>query len=107
MPCAPHFCQPKVLQWVDSCRRALAQALFPSECVLCAGAGGEGIDLCRGCAEDLPRNDSAFRLVVNRTLSELFRTGEIFAIYQKWFDPLGVPTSELLEAAFLIQALPE
>jgi glutamate/aspartate transport system substrate-binding protein len=55
----------------------------------------------------VPRGDADFRLVVNRTLSELFRSGEIFTIYQKWFDPMGVPTTDLLEAAFLIQALPE
>ena len=55
----------------------------------------------------VPRNDSDFRLVVNRTLSELFRSGEILTLYQKWFDPLGVPTTGLLEAAFAIQALPE
>ncbi|MDX1541515.1 MAG: amino acid ABC transporter substrate-binding protein [Geminicoccaceae bacterium] len=55
----------------------------------------------------VPRDDSAFRLVVNKTLSDLFRSGEIFTIYQKWFDGLGVPTTNLLEAAFAIQALPE
>lgn len=53
------------------------------------------------------RDDSAFRLVVNRTLSRLFRSGEIFRIYQRWFDPLRAPPTDLLEAAFLIQALPE
>lgn len=53
------------------------------------------------------RDDSAFRLVVNRTLSRLFRSGEIFGIYQKWFDGMGVPSSDLLDAAFAIQALPE
>ncbi|HEX6141719.1 MAG TPA: amino acid ABC transporter substrate-binding protein [Geminicoccaceae bacterium] len=53
------------------------------------------------------RDDSAFRLVVNRTLSALFRSGEIFEIYQKWFDPIGAPPGDLLEAAFVIQALPE
>jgi glutamate/aspartate transport system substrate-binding protein len=53
------------------------------------------------------RDDSEFRLLVNETLSELFRTGEIFEIYNTWFDPLGVPPTDLLEAAFAIQALPE
>jgi glutamate/aspartate transport system substrate-binding protein len=53
------------------------------------------------------RDDSAFRLVVDRTLSNLFRTREILDIYQKWFGPLGVPPSELLDAAFVLQALPE
>ncbi len=59
MPCAPHSCQPKLQQWVDSCRRVLAQALFPSNCLLCGGAGDGDIDLCRGCAADLPRNEPA------------------------------------------------
>ncbi|MEM7734241.1 MAG: amino acid ABC transporter substrate-binding protein [Deinococcota bacterium] len=53
------------------------------------------------------RDDSEFRLLVNTTLSELFRSGEILEIYNTWFDPLGVPPTDLLEAAFSIQALPE
>jgi ComF family protein len=57
MPCAAYSCQPKFQQWVDSCRRALAHALFPSNCVLCGGAGDDDIDLCPGCAADLPRNE--------------------------------------------------
>ncbi len=55
----------------------------------------------------LPRDDSAFRLVVNKTLADLFRSGEIDKIYAKWFDPLGVPVNPLLKAAFELQALPE
>ena len=55
----------------------------------------------------LPRDNSAYRLVVNRTLAELFRSGEIEKIYAKWFDPLGVPINPLLKAAFELQALPE
>ena len=53
------------------------------------------------------RDDPDFRLVVNRTLADLFRTGEIKEIYAKWFDPLGVPLSPLLKAGFELQALPE
>ncbi|MDH3637795.1 MAG: amino acid ABC transporter substrate-binding protein [Gammaproteobacteria bacterium] len=52
------------------------------------------------------RDDSAFRLVANTTLSDLFRSGEINDIYAKWFDPLGVPQTDLLKAAFEMQALP-
>ncbi|MET0568810.1 MAG: transporter substrate-binding domain-containing protein, partial [Hyphomicrobiaceae bacterium] len=55
----------------------------------------------------LPRDDSAYRLVVNRTLADLFRSGEVEKIYAKWFDPLGVPINPLLKAAFELQALPE
>ena len=52
------------------------------------------------------RDDSEFRLLVNKTLSEIFRSGEINAIYDKWFQPLEVPATDLLKAAFQIQALP-
>lgn len=55
----------------------------------------------------VPRNDSAFRLAVNRKLSELFRTGRISGIYEKWFQPMGVPMSDLLLASFVLQGLPE
>ena len=55
----------------------------------------------------VPRNDSPFRLAVNRKLSELFRTGRISGIYEKWFQPMGVPMSDLLLASFVLQGLPE
>ena len=53
------------------------------------------------------RDDSAFELVGKKALAEVFRTGEIDAIYAKWFDPLGVPADPLLKAAFQLGALPE
>jgi glutamate/aspartate transport system substrate-binding protein len=53
------------------------------------------------------RDDSAFRLVVTKTLAGLFRSGEIEEIYGKWFGPMDVPPTDLLQAAFEIQALPE
>ncbi len=62
----------------------------------------------------LPRDDSAFRLVINRTLADLFRTGEIEKIYAKWFTQdipggkaLNVPLSDLLRANFEVQAFPQ
>ncbi len=53
------------------------------------------------------RDDSAFELVGKKALAEVFRSGEINAIYAKWFDPLGVPADPLLKAAFQLGALPE
>jgi glutamate/aspartate transport system substrate-binding protein len=53
------------------------------------------------------RNDSAFELVGKAALAEVFRTGEIMEIYAKWFDPLGVPATPLLQASFALNALPE
>lgn len=53
------------------------------------------------------RDDSAFELVGKTALANVFRTGEIDEIYAKWFDDLGVPQDPLLQAAFLLGALPE
>ncbi|WP_187431266.1 Glutamate/aspartate import solute-binding protein [Roseobacter fucihabitans] len=53
------------------------------------------------------RDDSAFELVGKKALAAVFRSGEIDAIYSKWFDPLGVPADPLLKAAFKLGALPE
>jgi glutamate/aspartate transport system substrate-binding protein len=55
----------------------------------------------------VPRNESDFELVGKRALAELFRTGEIDAIYDKWFGPMGVEQSPLLRAAFQLNALPQ
>jgi len=52
------------------------------------------------------RNDAAFRLVVNRTLSEIYTSGAIIQIYDRWFGMLGKP-GEALQAMYLLQALPE
>jgi glutamate/aspartate transport system substrate-binding protein len=53
------------------------------------------------------RGDPDFKLLVNRTLSGLMRSGEIVAIYDKWFTPLGAPLDETMKSAFYLQALPE
>lgn len=53
------------------------------------------------------RDDSAFRLVVNKALADVFRSGEAEKIYAKWFNPIGVPLSPILKAAFALQALPD
>lgn len=53
------------------------------------------------------RDDSAFELIGKKAMAEVFRSGEIDAIYEKWFGPLGVEQTDLLKAAFQINALPE
>lgn len=55
----------------------------------------------------VPQNDSEFRLLVNWELAELFRTGKIHDIYNKWFEPMGVPMSDALQASVELHALPE
>ena len=52
------------------------------------------------------RNDAAFRLAVNRSLAELYRSGGIVQIYDRWFGALGKP-SPALQAMYLLNAVPE
>lgn len=48
------------------------------------------------------RDDPDFRLVVNRALVGLYRSGEIDAIFHRWFGGLGAPGA-LLHAMFYLQ----
>lgn len=58
----------------------------------------------------IPRNDSEYRLIATRTISDLMRSGEMASIYNKWFNPgptkINMPLSSDLKKAFEIQALP-
>jgi glutamate/aspartate transport system substrate-binding protein len=53
------------------------------------------------------RDDSAFRMVGNRALAKLFRSGEINKIYDKWILPIGLPMSNELKILFAMQTFPE
>lgn len=53
----------------------------------------------------LPRDDGAFRLLVDRTLARLYRTGKINAIIEKSFGK--VPLDDLLKTMILINSLPD
>jgi glutamate/aspartate transport system substrate-binding protein len=52
------------------------------------------------------RNDSAFRLVANRALAALYRSGDVIEIYRKWFGDMGAPGTAL-RAMYLLNGLPE
>jgi len=52
------------------------------------------------------RRDPDFRLAVNRELAQVFREGEIVALYSNWFGRFG-PPPELLRALYLIQSFQE
>ena len=54
----------------------------------------------------LPRDDPDFRLLVNRTLADLYKSGEIDPIFIRWLGPYGRP-GPLLNAMFYLNALPE
>jgi ABC-type amino acid transport substrate-binding protein len=53
----------------------------------------------------LPRDDGTFRLLVDRTLARLYRTGKIDAILQKTFGK--TPSDELLKAMIILNSLPD
>lgn len=76
------------------------------------GGGAEGLTVL---AEEfsyepyalvLPRGDAALRLAVDRVLAQLYRSGEIEAVYTQWLAPLGRPTPALL-AMYMVSAIPE
>ena len=52
------------------------------------------------------RRDADLRLAVNRALAEIYRNGDIEAVFRQTFGPDIRPTP-VLEAAFVINALPE
>lgn len=52
------------------------------------------------------RDDPDFKLAVNRTLVNLYRTGDIDTIFQRWLGALGRPGT-LLHAMFYLNTLPE
>jgi len=58
----------------------------------------------------VPRNDSTYRRLGNVMLADMMRSGEMLALYNKWFDPgptnIQMPISSTLKTAFEIQALP-
>jgi ABC-type amino acid transport substrate-binding protein len=52
------------------------------------------------------RDDSAFRLVANRALARIYRSGAIGTIYAKWFGAMGKPTPALV-LMYALHGLPE
>lgn len=52
------------------------------------------------------RGDASFRLLVNRTLSGLYRSDEMVRIYETWFGGIGRP-SNVLVMMYVLNALPE
>ena len=54
----------------------------------------------------LPRDDPEFRLLVNRTLTGLYKSGGIDPIFIQWLAPFGTP-GPLLNAMFYLNSLPD
>ena len=54
----------------------------------------------------VPRNDSAFRLEVNKALTQIYISGDIDEIFLKWLGKLGRP-SGLLAAMYVLNSIPQ
>ena len=53
------------------------------------------------------RDDSEFRLVANRAIAQIYRSGQIEQLYGRWFGQAGIKPSPVLSAMYALQALPE
>ena len=53
------------------------------------------------------RNDADFRLVVNRAIARLYRTGEQGEIFYNWIGKLGISVPPVVAAMYQLNALPE
>jgi ABC-type amino acid transport substrate-binding protein len=54
----------------------------------------------------LRRGDAGFRLAVNRALAELYRSGAVIPIFEKWFGSMRTAVP-LIGAMYVINGLPE
>ena len=55
----------------------------------------------------LRRNDADFRLVINRALAKIYRSGQYQQLFSRWFAQSGVRPSPILVAMYTMEALPE
>ena len=55
----------------------------------------------------MPRGDWALRLAVNTGLAQIYRGGQIVAVFRKWFDEIGLRPGALLGAAYTLGGLSE
>lgn len=55
----------------------------------------------------VPRGDTAFRLVADRALANIFRGARILRLYQDWFGRYGEPLSPVVAAMYEFQAVGE
>ncbi|MDH4008371.1 MAG: amino acid ABC transporter substrate-binding protein [Desulfuromonadales bacterium] len=53
------------------------------------------------------RNDADFRLVTDRVIAELYRTGKIKDIYDRWFGVFAKQRSTAFDALIQLSAIPE
>ena len=55
----------------------------------------------------IQRNDADFRLVANRAIAQILRSGQYAQLYQRWMGSVGIEPSPMLLAVYQAQALSE
>ncbi len=55
----------------------------------------------------LRRNDADFRLVVNRSIAQLYRSGANADIFYKWIGRIGIDVPPVLAAMYQLNSIPE
>jgi glutamate/aspartate transport system substrate-binding protein len=55
----------------------------------------------------LRRNDADFRLVVNRSIAQLYRSGANAEIFYKWIGRIGIDVPPILAAMYQLNSIPE
>lgn len=53
------------------------------------------------------RDDADFRLVANRALAQLYRSGQHIEMYNKWIGRIGIRPSPILAAMYQLNTIPE
>jgi ABC-type amino acid transport substrate-binding protein len=53
------------------------------------------------------RNDADFRLLVNRSIAQLYRSGAHADIYYKWIGRIGIGVPPVLAAMYQLNTIPE
>ncbi|MCH8944345.1 MAG: amino acid ABC transporter substrate-binding protein [Proteobacteria bacterium] len=53
------------------------------------------------------RNDAEFRLVANRSLVQVYRSGQHIQIFNKWIGRIGIRPSPILVAMYQLNTLPD
>jgi ABC-type amino acid transport substrate-binding protein len=53
------------------------------------------------------RNDADFRLVANKAIAQLYRSGQHIDIFQKWIGRIGIQPPAILIAMYQLNTLPE
>jgi glutamate/aspartate transport system substrate-binding protein len=53
------------------------------------------------------RNDADFRLVADKSISQIYRTGQHAQIFNKWIGRIGIKPPPILIAMFQLNTIPE